>query len=478
MLDKRVALFDPARRLMGDLRVSAERAGVELVECKTTAELVAAAPSCELILLPQAAAADFDTSIVTPRWVLGEAKDAARVAGAAATVGALGVCLCPVGPETLLAALAAEAVSTEVDLARARSLVATSLVDMTSAAADALRAVAASFTADDCIVWWRDGESMVPTGAREHPDDQYRAAIAAAARISAACGGSVIGGALPRSVIAEALRSSSNEVAGMVAIISDRGRRFSVAERSDVKAIATRLTRELSFLSSHRRLAAEGERLLASSLHDPLTSALTRGAFEQAVTHEVAAAARRQEVLTVLLLDLVGLRRINLSYGHRIGDEVMALLAARIRACVRGNDAMGRLGGDEIAVLLVGSNDAQATLVARKVIRQVTHDPFIIEDKSIKVSVRAVLSEVGKGERSGEAAFARCYASLRQAPVDDALVVPVDDRGSDGEGNGDTGLTAGTIVGGNFRVLHELSRGAMGVVYRGEDLGLGRPVAI
>jgi hypothetical protein len=157
---------------------------------------------------------------------------------------------------------------------------------------------------------------------------------------------------------------------------------------------------------------------------------------------------------------------------------VMAMLAGRIRACVRGNDPMGRLGGDEIAVLLVGSNDAQATLVARKIIRKVTHDPFVVEDKSIKVSVRAVLSEVGKGERSGEASFARCYASLRQAPVDDALVVPVDDRGTDGEGNGDTGLTAGTIVGGNFRVLHELSRGAMGVVYRGEDLGLGRPVAI
>ncbi|HPH69639.1 MAG TPA: diguanylate cyclase, partial [Kofleriaceae bacterium] len=226
------------------------------------------------------------------------------------------------------------------------------------------------------------------------------------------------------------------------------------------------------------RLVAEGESLLASSLHDPLTAALTRGAFEQSVTHEVAAAARRQEVLTVLLVDLVGLRRINLSNGHRVGDEVMAQLAARIRACVRGNDPMGRLGGDEIAVLLVGSNDAQATLVARKIIRKITHEPFVIEGNSIQIAVRAVLSEVGKGERSGEAAFARCYASLRQAPIDDALVVPVDDQSAEGDGTGDSGLTAGTVVGGNFRVLHELSRGAMGVVYRGEDLGLGRPVAI
>nr|MBA2543896.1 serine/threonine protein kinase [Deltaproteobacteria bacterium] len=83
------------------------------------------------------------------------------------------------------------------------------------------------------------------------------------------------------------------------------------------------------------------------------------------------------------------------------------------------------------------------------------------------------------GERSGEAAFARCYAGLRAAPINDVRIVASDERVSDSDPSADAGsLSAGTVVGGTYRVVHELSRGAMGVVYRGEDLGLGRAVAI
>ncbi|MGE5183922.1 MAG: protein kinase domain-containing protein, partial [Acidobacteriota bacterium] len=341
-------------------------------------------------------------------------------------------------------------------------------------------AVAEGFTAHDCIVWWKDGAQMAPTAARPSPNEGYRAQVAAAARIAAASGGTVIVGAdEPRSVIADALRSTPTEVAGLVAIVSDSGRRFSAAERTDLKAIATRLTRELSWLTSHRRIVAEGERLLATSLHDPLSGAMTRGAFEQTITHEVAAAGRRKETLTLALFDVVGLRRINLAHGHRAGDEVLAQVAGRLRATVRGNDPMGRPGGDELAVLLVGANKEQATLVARKIITRVQTEPIKADELEVAVQLRAVITEIGVGERSGEAALARCYGALRGAPIGDVRAVESSDRSSDHDVGSDTGaLSAGTIVGGTYRVVHELSRGAMGVVYRGEDLGLGRPVAI
>src|SRR5260221_12770997 len=124
-----------------------------------------------------------------------------------------------------------------------------SFVDLTGAAAETLRAVAEGFTAHGCIVWWKDGAQMVPTAARPSPDDHYRGVVAAAARIAAASGGTVIvGGDNPRSVIADALRSTPTEVSGLVAIISDSGRRFTPAERTDLKAIRGRLTRELPWL--------------------------------------------------------------------------------------------------------------------------------------------------------------------------------------------------------------------------------------
>lgn len=389
--------------------------------------------------------------------------------------------LTPVSDEALIAIAHQEPTSHDFDLARARGLIATSLVDLTGAATETLKAVADGFTAHDCIVWWKDGSAMTPTASRPPPIEGYRQQIAAASRIAAASGGTVIvGGAHPRSVIADALRSGPTEVAGLVAIVSDSGRRFSPAERTDLKAIAARLTRELSWLTSHRRIVAEGERLLASSLHDPLSGAMTRGAFEQTFSHEVAAAARRNEKLTLLLLDVVGLRRINLSHSHRAGDEVLAQIAGRVRATVRGNDVLGRPGGDELAVLLVGANEDQAALVARKLIYRVQSEPIKIDDTTtLPVQLRGVLTEIGVGERSGEAALSRCYSSLRAAPIGDVRIVKPDDRAHDADMHADTGsLSAGTTVGGTYRVVHELSRGAMGVVYRGEDLGLGRAVAI
>ncbi len=481
MAAKRVGVFDPSGRLLADLASTAERVNAKLERVATAdaptngyaALLVAPAVASDLGPPPDGAA---------PRWIVGDGANAARVAGAAASASATGVLLSPVSPDALAAVLVTDTVTTELDLARARGLIATSLVDLTGAAADTLKSVAEGFTAHDCIVWWKDGAQMTPTSSRQPPVDGYRAAIAAASRVAAASGGTVIiGGPQPRSVIADALRSSPTEVAGLVAIVSDAGRKFSAAERTDLKAIAARLTRELSWLTSHRRIVAEGERLLASSLHDPLSGAMTRGAFEQTITHEVAAAARRNEKLTLAVFDIVGMRRINLQHGHRAGDEVLAQIASRLRATVRGNDSMGRPGGDELAVLLVGADEDQAVLVSRKILYKMQSEPIKIDETtSIDVQIRGVLTEIGQGERSGEAALARCYGALRASTVGDIRAISADERVThDSDVHADTGsLSAGTTVGGTYRVVHELSRGAMGVVYRGEDLGLGRPVAI
>lgn len=476
---RRLAVFDPSGRLVVDLQPLADKVGVTLYQIGAgdsavgaVALLVAPAVAPELGPAPADGA---------PRWIVGDAQNAARVAGAAAGAGAAGVMLLPVTLDSLSAVVNSEPIAHDFDLARARGLIATSLVDLTGNAAETLLAVANGFTAHDCIVWWKDGNQMAPTSARVGPSEGYRVQVAAAARIAAASAGTVItGGAHPRAVIADALRSSPTEVSGLVAIVSDTARRFSAAERTDLKALATRLTRELSWLTSHRRLVAEGERLLASSLHDPLTAAMTRGAFEQTIAHEVAAAGRRDEKLTLCVVDVVGLRKINLAHGHKVGDDVLAQTAGRLRGAVRGNDPLGRLGGDELSILLVGADSAQATVVVRKLISVVQGEPIKIDDTtSLPIQIRAVITEIAGGERSGEAAMARCYSALRTAPIGQVHVVDPAERPVDDSWSADTGtLSAGTIVGGTYRVVHELSRGAMGVVYRGEDLGLNRPVAI
>jgi diguanylate cyclase (GGDEF)-like protein len=478
--DKELAVVDPAGRLMAELQplVAGSRIVLRPIKPRESAS------ACVAVLVAPAIADELGPAVASPpRWIVGDGSNAARLAGAASQAGAAGVLLTPVSLEALEAIAHVQPTIPEFDLARARGLISTSLVDLTNSAAESLMAVAAGFGANDCIVWWKDGNQMVPNAARPAPGEGYRAEIAGAARVAVAAAGTVITrGTRPRSVIADALRASPTEIAGMVAIVADSARRFTSAEHTDLKALGLRLNRELSWLSSHRRVVAEGERLLAASLHDPLTGALSRGAFEQTIAHEAAAAARRSDALSLSVIDIVGLRRINLQHGHRAGDEVLAQVASRVRATVRGHDPIGRLGGDEIAVLLVGAAAAEGATVVRQLLDAVQGVPIEVDETTeISVRVRASLTELAPGERSGEAALARCYGALRAAPVGGVQIVASDARISELELGGEPGgggLSTGTIVGGTYRVVHELSRGAMGVVYRGEDLGLGRPVAI
>ena len=479
MSANQLAVVDPSGRLIAELEPQAAAAGLTLHRLRADEP----AAGYAAILVAPAMAADLAAPVAggPPRWIVGDSANGARLAGAATQAAAAGALLAPVAVETLAAIAHSAPTLSEFDLARARGLIATSLVELTRNAAETLQGVASGFSASDCIVWWKDGAHMVPAAARPYPTASYRTEVAVAARIAAAASGTVItGGAQPRSVIADVLRASMTEVGGLVAIVADAARRFSSAERTDLKALSMRLTRELAWLASHRRLVADGERMLAASLHDPLTGAISRGAFEQTIAHEAAAAAVRGEPLALAVIDVVGLRQINVVHGHRAGDEVLAQVASRVRAVVRGGDPIGRLGGDEIAVLLLNAGAEPAAAVVTKLIERIQGEPIAIDATTdLTIQVRATLPGLAGGERSGEAALARCYGALRTATIGVARVVASDERVLGPTPDGDTsGLSTGTIVGGTYRVVHELSRGAMGVVYRGEDLGLGRPVAI
>jgi serine/threonine-protein kinase len=478
-------LLEPTGRRAAELGAVAQSAGValELVAEPTDPALVDA--DVVLVAAGVAEALGPLPPGAPPRWIVGDAKDAGRLAGAAVACGAIGVLLAPVGAGAIAAIAAPEAQAVDADLARARSLVAGSAIPATDD--DGLAGFAGAFAAEDVIVWWRDGDAMTPHAAREAPDDGYRSAVATAARIAAAAGATTITAtgatATPRSVIAAPLRAAPGEVAGLIAVVADRPRRFGGAERADLRALATRLGRELGYIAGHRRLLDEEERLRAGSFHDPLTNALTRAAFDQTVATAVAAAARRSEPLTLCLLDIVGLRRINLAHGHRTGDEVLAQLAARVRATVRGNDAVGRFGGDELGILLVNADLSNARAVAEKLIARVAEAPFAIDGSHLAIPLRGAVTPIAAGERSGEAAFARASAALRTVGAGE-VAIAVDDLPTHGPGALDApseqvgAVGAGSTLGGVYLVRHELSRGAMGVVYRAEDLGLGRQVAI
>ncbi|HEX4466302.1 MAG TPA: GGDEF domain-containing protein [Solirubrobacteraceae bacterium] len=92
--------------------------------------------------------------------------------------------------------------------------------------------------------------------------------------------------------------------------------------------------------------------LMDVSRADPLTGCLNRRGFEERAFAELASATRRDHEASVLLLDVDHFKEVNDTRGHAAGDELLRWVVATLESSVRRNDAIGRIGGDEFAVLL------------------------------------------------------------------------------------------------------------------------------
>ncbi|MBX3599580.1 MAG: EAL domain-containing protein [Rubrivivax sp.] len=128
--------------------------------------------------------------------------------------------------------------------------------------------------------------------------------------------------------------------------------------------------RVFSFRDLTERLAAE-ERLEAMALHDPLTGLPNRRRLAERVDDAASAARRDGGAFALLVVDLDRFRQINDSLGHDTGDRVLLDVAQRIQGCLRQDDLLTRLGGDQFAVLLRPADAAAAEATARRVLNVV-----------------------------------------------------------------------------------------------------------
>ncbi len=118
---------------------------------------------------------------------------------------------------------------------------------------------------------------------------------------------------------------------------------------------------------TERRHAAE--QLAHLALHDALTGLPNRVLFLDRLQHANARAGREMAGIAVLFLDVDHFKLVNDSLGHGAGDELLCEVAQRLGAAVRPGDTVARLGGDEFAVLCEDVSEAEATVVAGRLLR-------------------------------------------------------------------------------------------------------------
>jgi diguanylate cyclase (GGDEF)-like protein len=124
------------------------------------------------------------------------------------------------------------------------------------------------------------------------------------------------------------------------------------------------------------------ETVRRQATHDALTGLPNRTLFLDRL-EEALAAHRADDHLAVLFCDLDRFKAVNDTLGHAAGDEMLRQIAARLRAAVRPGDSVGRLSGDEFAILLPGlESDEDADRLAERVLR-CFDQPFRVEGREV-----------------------------------------------------------------------------------------------
>lgn len=140
-------------------------------------------------------------------------------------------------------------------------------------------------------------------------------------------------------------------------------------------------------------IVRRAQRLLHLAARDRLTGVYNRGQFDLALAREMEVSRRRQEPLSVGVLDLDHFKQVNDTLGHAAGDQVLIAVASRLSGGIRATDVLARYGGEEFVVLFPGT-DRNAAAVRIEALRAlVSATPVAVKDQDVRVTFSAGIAQ-------------------------------------------------------------------------------------
>ncbi len=235
--------------------------------------------------------------------------------------------------------------------------------------------------------------SLVDESDRHSLGDPVRMALAAGGRVSMGRRAVLVpaSGGAERSVELSVtpLKPEGGDALGLVLVLHDT---------SELRGI----TRQMTYQASH----------------DALTGLVNRREFERRLQEAMDSAQTGDVAHALCYLDLDRFKVVNDTCGHTAGDNMLREVAAIIKEAVRDSDTVGRIGGDEFALLLVGCPLEKARQIADDVVHSVNDYRFVWKDKIFNIGVSVGLVEVGRGGGAIEdlmsSADSACYVAKKQ----------------------------------------------------------------
>ncbi len=185
------------------------------------------------------------------------------------------------------------------------------------------------------------------------------AAIAAAGLLVAAAGGST----------------------GLIVAIAGAGTAAAVVAAAVLRRIVRDVeTTQAALEEDLREARAAYDRARLDARLDPLTGLGNHRAFQEELARQVALAVRDERPVSLVIIDIDDLKRLNDTDGHAAGDQLLAMVGRLIRATLRPADRSFRVGGDEFALLLPATSAETAFGVARRLLASATGGHPILHD--------------------------------------------------------------------------------------------------
>jgi two-component system cell cycle response regulator len=135
-----------------------------------------------------------------------------------------------------------------------------------------------------------------------------------------------------------------------------------------------------------------------SIIVDDLTGAFNRKHFNQVMKQLIGDFKRTNRVFTLALIDLDYFKRINDTYGHLIGDEVLQVFSELVQNSIRMEDTFCRYGGEEFAVFFPHTDAASAMLVVQRIQERFATTDFLAKNETFNVTISSGISEVTEAE--------------------------------------------------------------------------------
>ena len=152
-----------------------------------------------------------------------------------------------------------------------------------------------------------------------------------------------------------------------------------------------RVIKERSLLNDRDKMIKQLKQL---TIEDSLTGLYNSRHFFEQLDKEIKRSERYLHPISLIFIDVDNFKEINDTYGHMIGDKILAFIAKQIKACLRSNDSAYRFAGDEFTIILPETTASEAKFVADRILSKFTNESFMINENEIS----GITSSIGIAE--------------------------------------------------------------------------------